>query len=46
VVELIRPRGIVLDTDGPRRFRLVTHFWITAEDVDKTVGAFREVLSA
>jgi hypothetical protein len=26
-------------------FRLVTHYWISAADVDKAVGLFREVLA-
>jgi threonine aldolase len=44
VAEAMRPRGIVLDWESPRRFRLVTHYWITPPDIEKTVAAFREVL--
>ncbi len=46
VSEQMRPRGIILDWDGPRRFRLVTHYWITLEDIEKVLAAFREVLRA
>lgn len=39
----VRPAGILLE--GWARFRLVTHAWITAADVDKTVAALRAALS-
>jgi hypothetical protein len=42
----MRERGIILDSDGGRRFRLVTHYWVSAEDVSKVTGAFRELLAA
>ena len=44
VAERMRPRGIILDWEGPRRFRLVTHYWIAPKDIEKVVAAFREVL--
>ena len=44
VTEAIRTRGILLDWENPRRFRLVTHYWITAADIEKAVAAFREEL--
>ena len=37
-------QGVVLDAYD-RRIRLVTHYWISAKDVDKAVGAFREALA-
>ena len=40
VVEQMKRRGMLVD------FRLVTHYWITAADVEKVLAAFREVLSA
>lgn len=43
-VERARARGIRLATRGPRRMRLVTHYWISDEDVDRTVALFREVV--
>jgi threonine aldolase len=45
VVAQMRSRGIVLDSDGSRHFRLVTHYWVTAEDVARVIGAFREILA-
>ena len=37
-------RGILIGQSGPRNFRLVTHYWINDEDVEKTIKAFKEVL--
>jgi threonine aldolase len=37
-------RGVVILGSDAGRFRLVTHCWITAADVDKAARAFREVL--
>lgn len=45
VCEQALPRGILLDMEGPRRFRLVTHYWIDDRAVEKTVSAFQEILS-
>jgi hypothetical protein len=39
-------QGVAVDADGSRRFRLVTHYWVSAADIDKTIGAFRDVLAA
>ncbi len=36
--------GIKVGVVGPRSFRLVTHYWVTDEDIDKTVGAFQKIL--
>jgi threonine aldolase len=36
--------GILVDWASPRRFRLVTHYWIDDHAVGRTVEAFREVL--
>ena len=36
-------QGIKVEGEA-RRYRLVTHYWISAADVDKVVLAFREVL--
>jgi threonine aldolase len=38
-------RGVLLDAEDARRFRLVTHCWIDAAGVRKVVDAFREVLA-
>lgn len=40
MVERLRTRGIMSD------LRLVTHYWVTPNDVDKVIVAFREVMSA
>lgn len=41
----IRPLGVLLDPDGPRRFRLVTHCWIDDAAVDKAIEAVQTVLA-
>ncbi len=46
LVALTGQRGVVLDGDGTRRFRLVTHAWVSAADVEATVAAFKEALGA
>ena len=45
VCERALPRGILLDAESPRRFRLVTHYWIDDDAVDKTISALREILN-
>jgi threonine aldolase len=45
LVERLRPDGIVIDSEGGRRFRLVTHYWVSAADIDRTVAAFRAALA-
>ena len=42
----LREQGIVLDCEGGRRFRLVTHYWVSGADVETVTGAFREALGA
>lgn len=41
----MQERGILVEAMGKRRFRLVTHYWIDDAAVEKTVDAFRAVLS-
>ena len=41
----LEPMGVLVDPDGPRRFRLVTHYWIDDAAVDQAVGAFRAALA-
>jgi threonine aldolase len=38
-------RGVRVGTDGPHRFRLVTHYWIDDLAVDQAVGLFQEVIN-
>ena len=36
--------GIRIGVTGARRFRLVLHYWITDEDVERVIAAFQELL--
>jgi len=38
--------GILIHAVGSRRIRLVTHYWIDDEGVERTVQAFRQALAA
>jgi hypothetical protein len=37
--------GVLVDPENARRFRLVTHYWIDDNAVEKTVSAFQEALN-
>jgi threonine aldolase len=43
-VDRLRDRGVLVLLDEPRRFRLVTHAWISREDIPRAVGAIRDVI--
>ena len=45
VADKMKAYGVLAGVAGARRFRLVTHYWIKENDVEKVVSAFREVLS-
>src|SRR5215216_6548034 len=45
VCERAHPMGILLDAENPRRIRLVTHYWIDDDAVNKTISAFRTILN-
>jgi len=45
IVEEMKKRGVLVDWAGPRRFRLVTHYWVDDAGVEKTLKAFADVLS-
>ena len=45
IVEQMKKYGILLDAENSRRFRLVTHYWIDDERVQKTIFAFRDLLA-
>jgi threonine aldolase len=45
VTEKMKSHGVLLDADSDRRFRLVTHYWIDDDAVDKAVYAFGRVLN-
>jgi threonine aldolase len=44
VAERIKARGVLVGVAGARRFRLVTHFWIDDESVERAAAAFSDVL--
>lgn len=44
VAEKMKALGVLVDPDNLRRFRLVTHYWVDDEAVEKTVSAFEKVL--
>ena len=44
IIAEMKTRGVLVDWAGPRRFRLVTHYWVDDAGVEKTVKAFGEVL--
>ena len=46
VATRMRSHGIVLDAENSRRFRLVTHYCVSAADVGTVVAAFASVLNA
>lgn len=44
IVAQMKKRGVLVDWAGPRRFRLVTHYWVDDAGVSKSVGAFADIL--
>ena len=44
IIAEMKKYGILVDWAGPRRFRLVTHYWVDDVGVEKTVKAFGEIL--
>jgi threonine aldolase len=40
-VARLAAQDILIGLVAPRRFRLVTHYWIDDESVDRTIAAFR-----
>jgi len=44
IIEEMKKRGVLVDGSGPRRFRLVTHYWVDDAGVEKTLRALAEVL--
>lgn len=45
ICEKMQLLGLLLDAENSRRFRLVTHYWIDDQAVEKTISAFREILN-
>jgi threonine aldolase len=46
VAEKLLPYGIKVGAIGPKRFRIVVHYWIDDRAVEQTLAGFRQVLSA
>ncbi|HVN54669.1 MAG TPA: low-specificity L-threonine aldolase [Anaerolineaceae bacterium] len=44
VATRLEEQGILVDVSGPRRFRLVTHYWIDDDAVNRTVAEFTRVM--
>jgi threonine aldolase len=44
IIAEMKKLGVLVDWSGPRRFRLVTHYWVDDAGVEKAVKGFREVL--
>lgn len=46
LVEKMAGHGIQIDWSGPRRIRLVTHYWVDETAIGKTIAAFRDVFGS
>jgi len=44
VGEMMKALGVLVDSENERRFRLVTHYWIDDQAVERTVSAFQKAL--
>jgi len=44
VADKLKNYGVLAGVSGARRFRLVTHYWIGDEDVNKVIAAFKAVV--
>lgn len=44
IIEKMKIYGVLVDWAAPRRFRLVTHYWVDDSGVEKAVKGFKEVL--
>ncbi len=45
ICEKMQQSGLLLDAENSRRFRLVTHYGIDDNAIEKTISAFREILN-
>jgi threonine aldolase len=45
ITQKMKDQGVLVDPENSRRFRLVTHYWIDDQAVDKTLSAFQNVLN-
>ncbi len=44
IIKEMKKRGVLVDWAGPRRFRLVTHYWVDDAGVNRSVEAFADIL--
>ncbi len=44
-IERLKEGGVLVGATGERQYRLVTHYWIDDEGVEKTCAAFRSVVA-
>jgi threonine aldolase len=44
VTDRMKEFGVLVDPDGPRRFRLVVHYWVDDAAVEKSLAAFASIL--
>jgi len=45
IVDEVKKFGVLIDWAGPRRFRLVTHYWVDDAGVEKSLSALKEVFA-
>ncbi|MBP6209831.1 MAG: low-specificity L-threonine aldolase [Anaerolineales bacterium] len=45
IVDEVKKYGVLIDWAGPRRFRLVTHYWVDDAGVEKSLNALTEVFA-
>lgn len=45
IAKKLKEHGVLPGISGARRFRLVLHYWVDDEDVEKTVSAFKAVFN-
>ena len=45
ITDKMKDRGVLVDPENARRFRLVTHYWIDDGAVEETISAFQKVLN-
>ena len=44
IIKRIGESGIIISASGDLKFRLVTHYWVNDDAVEKTISAFRNIL--
>jgi threonine aldolase len=45
VLQGLKERGVLVGATSARQFRLVTHYWVDDQGVEKAIQAFQEVLA-